>query len=200
MDCVLHDDFDIRFVASELSIVGGVSVPILSDETRELLLNEALSYPYERRESIVGPARVRQDLFGVDALPLGSPFFLLRDRFQSVFAAKLAEHPDGERLFRTPLNFDELSLQRYEAGSFGISPHRDGRSRINLVCVFTLTGVARFCLCDDRSGKNPIALNAAPGTVILLRAPGFRGSEHRPFHFVTDVRELRMTFGLRQRG
>lgn len=199
MSVELLESVDIRLVVAELSRVGGVSVPLLPAATRTLLLAEALSYAYERRESVVGPANVRQDLSGVDRFPDGSLFFELRDQFQRLFTEKFREHPEGPTLFSTPLHFNDVSLQRYEPGSLGITPHLDARSCINLVCVFTLTGSARFCLCEDRSGGHPMELNAAPGTVILLRAPGFQGSNRRPFHFVTDIKDLRIAFGLRQR-
>ena len=89
-------------------------------------------------------------------------------------------------------------LQRYRAGALGITPHRDGSRYINLAALFTLSGEARFCLCDDRGGGGARQLDAAPGTVILLRAPGFRGAAGRPFHFVSDIRARRYSFGLRQ--
>ena len=195
----LLEDVDIRLVVAELSCVGGVSVSLLPAATRALLLAEALSYVYERRESVVGPAGVRQDLSGFDRFMQGSLFFELRDQFQRLLTEKLEEHPEGPTLFSTTLHFNDLSLQRYEPGSLGITPHRDQRSRINLVCVFPLIGRARFCLCADRTGTNPIELDSTPGRVILLRAPGFRGSDERPFHFLSDIPELRIAFGLRQK-
>jgi len=91
-------------------------------------------------------------------------------------------------------------LQRYEEESIGITPHKDGLSYISLVCVFVIGGQGNFYVCSDRSGNNPIEIDASPGNVILMRAPGFLGSEDgRPFHYVTNIREPRYTFGLRQK-
>jgi hypothetical protein len=73
-------------------------------------------------------------------------------------------------------------------------------SYINLVCVFVIGGQGSFYVCSDRSGNDSIEIDASPGNVILMRAPGFLGSEgERHFHYVTDIREPRYTFGLRQK-
>jgi hypothetical protein len=93
-----------------------------------------------------------------------------------------------------------MVLQRYEKGSIGITPHRDGLRFINLVCVFAVGGRGRFYVCSDRSGKDAREIDASEGNVILMRAPGLFGSQdNRPFHYVTDIRETRYTFGLRQK-
>ena len=92
-----------------------------------------------------------------------------------------------------------MSLQKYDQNSIGITPHKDGKSRINLICVFNLVGKAEFALCDDRSGSNPKFLDTTPGNVIILRAPGFFHSTYQPFHFVRNITEERIVFGLRQR-
>jgi hypothetical protein len=43
-----------------------------------------------------------------------------------------------------------------------------------------------------------VDLPNAPGDLILLRAPGFMGSDVRPFHGVAEIAEQRTTFALRQ--
>lgn len=158
--------------------------------TRRKLLIEALSYPYKEREKVVGQYKVRQELSAFDEFPANSQFFDLRDQFQILLEEKL----------RKALNFNDLSLQKYKPFSLGITPHMDGRSIINLVCVFVLKGNGRFCLCEDRDGKNAIELDSTPGNVILMSAPGFNGANFRPFHFVSDIKDLRITFGLRQKA
>ncbi len=105
-------------------------------------------------------------------------------------------------LFETPLSFNSMVLQRYEKGSLGITPHKDGLSYINLISIFVIGGRGRFYLCSDRSGAGAIEIDASPGNVILMRAPGLMGtgSKERPFHYVTDIEETRYTFGLRQKA
>jgi hypothetical protein len=60
-------------------------------------------------------------------------------------------------------------------------------------------GRGRFFVCADRSGSYSLEIDAATGRLILMRAPGFMGSESRPFHYVTGIPERRYSFGLRQR-
>jgi hypothetical protein len=100
----------------------------------------------------------------------------------------------------TSLSFNSMVLQRYEEGSLGITPHRDGLSYVNLVCVFIIGGRGRFYVCSDRSGRDAKEIDASPGNVIFMRAPGlFEAEDNRPFHYVSQIEEPRYTFGLRQK-
>lgn len=198
MQIGLHKNFDIKSVVADLDTIGGTSFALLPEGTRQYLTSHALRYEYRKREMIVGPANVRQDLSGVDIFSPDSPFCILRDAWEDLLNQKLGELPGGDSVFDVPIHFNDLSLQRYEVGSLGISPHLDSKTSINLICVFTLVGHCRFCICEDRDRTNPVELNAAPGNVILLRAPGFCQSDKRPFHFVTDIEGPRISFGLRQ--
>jgi hypothetical protein len=101
-------------------------------------------------------------------------------------------------LFPSPLHFNSLSLQKYAQGSIGITPHRDGLRYINLICIFVIAGQGRFFVCADRSGQEAVEIEATPGNVILMRAPGFLGEDLRPFHFVSEISATRYSFGLRQ--
>jgi hypothetical protein len=93
-----------------------------------------------------------------------------------------------------------MVLQRYEENSIGITPHKDGLRFVNLVCVFVIGGQGRFYVCSDRFRRDAREIDASPGNVILMRAPGLFSSENnRPFHYVTDIRERRYTFGPRQK-
>jgi hypothetical protein len=89
-------------------------------------------------------------------------------------------------------------LQRYDVGEVGITPHRDRSAYRNLVCLFVLEGRGRFFVCDDRSAAGAREIPHVAGDVVLMRAPGFQGSEERPFHFVRDIQSSRYVFGLRQ--
>ena len=191
---------DIGGILEELSSLGATSLRILDEGFRMALLKEAESYVYEPEDEIVGSGDriVRQQLSSFNDFPGGSRYPLLRDSFQTLIErclAGLEPYP-----FQTALNFDSMVLQRYEQGSLGITPHRDRLSFINLVCVFVISGRGRFYVCSDRSGRDAKEIDASPGNVILMRAPGLFGAEDdRPFHYVTDIRETRYTFGLRQK-
>ena len=88
---------------------------------------------------------------------------------------------------------------KYEKGSIGITPHRDGLRYKNMICNFNINGRGRFFICSDRSGKDSKEVDFPPGNLLLMRAPGFFGGNKRPFHYVTDISETRYVLGLRQR-
>ncbi|MFQ5786073.1 MAG: hypothetical protein ACE5H8_14795 [Alphaproteobacteria bacterium] len=192
-------DIDMGAVVAGVRAQGAVSLPLVGDGTRLRLLEAARRGAYRRARALIGaPGRsVRQDMDVCDDFPPDSVFRAFGRRFEAHLAAALegiAPYP-----FATRLRLDDMMLQHYDAGSTGISPHRDHVSYVNLVCLFTLSGRARFGVCDDRAGHAPCTLDAAPGTVVFLRAPGFLGGDARPFHFVGDVEVERYSFGLRQK-
>src|SRR5215218_2661941 len=180
-DFFLPRNLDIASILKELSSLGATSTKILDEDSRVALLKEAQDYNYEPEDEVVG-----------------SGYILLKNSFQDLLEQRLAQ--SGTYPFEMALSFNSIVLQRYEEGSIGITPHKDGLSYINLVCVFVIGGQGSFYVCSDRSGKDSIEIDASPGNVILMRAPGFLGCEdERPCHYVTDVRESRYTFGLRQK-
>ena len=186
-------------ILEELSSVGATSVGLLDEGFRVALLKEARGYDYEPEVEVVGGGdrMVRQQLSSFEGFPEDSSYVLLKNSFQDLVEQCLSESEPYP--FETALNFNSMVLQRYEKGSIGITPHRDGLRFINLVCVFLIGGKGRFYVCSDRSGKDSIEIDASPGSAILMRAPGFLGSEdERPFHYVTDIRGPRYTCGLRQ--
>lgn len=192
---------DIRVIIRTLDDRGAVSVFMLPPTARALLLAEAQECTYTPQPAVVGPHGVRQELSSCDVFRRRSLFYQLRDTFQGILTAALTTIPHDDHPFDAPLAFNDLVLQRYAPGPLGISPHRDGKSFVNLVAIFPLCGKAGFCLCRDREGNDAVELDSRPGTVILLRAPGFRGAtaDDRPFHFVADITEERISFTLRQK-
>ncbi len=192
------DALDMAAIVDALRTCGATSFAVLADGYRGRLLDEARRQPYRRARDVVGRGDriVRQDMEVCDEIARNSLFHDLRRRFGALVAAGLEDVEPYP--FATPLDLNDLMLQRYDAGSFGITPHRDRLRYINLVCLFTLAGNARFLVCADRTGRDVREIDAAPGRVILMMAPGFLGCHERPFHAVGDLSEPRYSFGLRQ--
>lgn len=182
-----------------LDIEDAVSLPLLDESARRRLLAAATSAAYRpaRAEIGSGDSLVRQNMDVCADFADSSPFHDFTRRFQALVRAAAARL--GQNPFQGVLCLDDLVLQRYEPGPMGITAHRDSLRYINVAALFTLAGEARFALCDDRDGCASRDIDSAPGTVILLRAPGFRGTNRRPFHLVSDIRSVRYSFGLRQR-
>lgn len=175
------------------------SLPLLRDSFRRELLAEAESAHFRpARESIgEGNRIVYQRMEVCDRFSEGSGFIELRDDFQALWDASFVGIPNYP--FESPVDFNDLMLQRYAPGEVGITPHRDRSGYRNVICLFVLAGRGRFGVCEDRGGKDSRDISNAPGEVILTRAPGFLGSCARPFHFVREIVEPRYVFGLRHR-
>lgn len=191
-------DFDIERLIEGLVGQGGVSFPALPPDRMQELVREAESFTYAEQPEIIGGGKVREQLSSFTDFPPDSLFYKLRNDFSELMLRKLSELKT-KNIFGQPLNFNDMSLQRYEPGSIGITPHRDGKSRVNIICVFVLTGTSEFAICDDRLGTNPKFLDVKPGNVLILRGPGFFNSTFQPFHFVRNITEERIVFGLRQK-
>lgn len=192
-------DFDLEGVLAELVNHGATSVPMLPEARREKLLAEALAKSYVEREKQIKASGVQQELSGCDDFMADDVFSCLRDDFTELLRLKFTQ--SNYRLtevFCHPFNFNDMALQKYPPGSLGITPHRDGKSSVNLIVIFLLGGEGRFAICDNRDGLNPQYLDTTPGNVIMMRGPGFMGSTHQPFHFVSHVNTEQVTFGMRQ--
>ncbi|MDH3670555.1 MAG: hypothetical protein OES46_05255 [Gammaproteobacteria bacterium] len=191
--------FDIDEIFRRLISVGATSVPFLNANLRASLLREAVGYSYKREAEIVGSGErtVRQQVGSFEDFTDSSEFIRLRTSFEGLVSsalATLAGYP-----FATPFRVDSMILNKYEAGSLGITPHRDRARYINLIGIVVIGGSGQFQICQDRSGSDATEIAAPPGHAILMRAPGFPGAGDRPFHCVSHIRESRYTLVLRQR-
>ena len=142
-----------------------------------------------------GEAAVRQDFDVALTFPPDSVFRALAaalgDRLRDALSlAPCLDDPAGFRL-------NDLIVQRYRRGSFGITPHRDHVGYRGLVAIVTLRGAAPFFVCADRRGSGAREVPAPPGHLLLMRAPGYLSDRPRPFHFLGEVTEARLSLGLR---
>ena len=190
-----------RDLLDRLESEHAVVVPALSAGYRAWLLEEACALSFREARPLVGRGErlVRQRMGVYDDFGPGSRFHDLARHYQALWDGWLASMASCP--FESRLVFNDLMLQVYEPGETGITPHMDRSSYRNLICLFVLEGRGRFGVCEDRSGRGARIIPHEPGDVVLTRAPGFRGSDHRPFHFVDRITERRYVFGLRhERG
>ena len=174
-----------------------IAVPALTPAYRAWLMEEARAAPFREARPLVGRGErlVRQRMGVHDGFGTDSRFRDLTRHYQVLWDGWIAAQTSCP--FESPLVFNDLMLQVYEPGETGITPHMDRTAYRNLICLFVLEGRGRFGVCEDRSGRDARIIAHAPGDVVLTRAPGFRGSDHRPFHFLDRITERRFVFGLR---
>ncbi|MEK7585261.1 MAG: dihydroneopterin aldolase [Patescibacteria group bacterium] len=188
---------DFKKALAEIRAHGATGFPLLQDYYRQMLLAEGQKLEYERRPEYVGPAKVREQLSSAKVIPDPSPFSALVGEFETLLNYETLKLVEAERPFVRPVKFNETSLQKYDAGSIGITPHLDSARCQDLVVILVLVGEGCFATCADRAGTNPHEIRPKPGDAILMRAAGFDGVDERPFHYLTDIREERLALGLR---
>ena len=197
----VEPETDAAEILDRLEREDAVAVPALTPAYRAWLMEEARAAPFREARPLVGRGerRVRQRMGVHDGFGPDSRFRDLTGHYQAVWDGWLGcVKPDP---FESPLVFNDLMLQVYEPGEIGITPHMDRTAYRNLICLFVLEGRGRFGICKDRSGGEARIIPHEPGDVVLTRAPGFMGSDHRPFHFLDRITERRYVFGLRhERG
>lgn len=187
-------------VARSLARLAGedaASLDLLSRKGCAVLLEASAALAYRKARPVIGEGerRVYQDFEICMPVPEGSPFHDCRDAVERLIARALLEMP-APPLAKAP-RLNDLVVQRYPPGSRGITAHRDHLCYRGLVAILTLAGRARFFVSTERSGEGAREVPIPPGSLLLMRAPGFTGRDDRPFHFLSDVTEERVCLGLR---
>ena len=184
-------------VLARLAAEDVASLPLLPASALAPLLAaaEALSYRTARNEIGAGTRAVRQD-FDICMAPThpGVLWDLAAELEEFLGQALARQRP---ALLNGHITLNDLVVQRYPAGSFGITAHRDHVRYTGLVALILLSGEGRFFVSSERSGDDAREIPWRPGEVLLMRAPGFAGRTDRPFHSLTDITAERYSVGLR---
>ena len=171
-------------------------VSLLTPAECQGFIDAGADLSYRSAKPVIGEREraVYQDFDICLSIPQTHRLWQLTQAVERLIAAALGTmaQPPLEAL---PLN--DLVLQRYPPGARGITPHRDHVRYVGLVVIVQMSGDGRFGLCADRSGAGARVLDAGPGDGILMRAPGFGDSKHRPFHFLDGITAERYSLGMR---
>lgn len=188
---------ELATVIRRLAEEDAASLPLLGQADCAALCAAAQDLPFRSGQAVVGSGEraVRQDFDVTLAFPPDSIFRALAAALDGLLQEGLTlapclDDPAGFRL-------NDLILQRYRRGSFGITPHRDHIGYRGLVAIVTLSGAAPFFVCADRQASDAREVPAPVGHLLLMRAPGYRSDRPRPFHFLGEVTEARLSLGLR---
>ena len=171
-------------------------LPLLAPADCRPFIESGADLSFRSAKPVIGEGdrAVYQDFDICLSIPEPHPLWPLTQAVERLVANALAAM-DTPPLKTLPLN--DLVLQRYPPGACGITPHRDHVRYIGLVVIVQLSGDGRFGLCTDRGGADARTLEAGPGDGILMRAPGFGGARHRPFHFLDGITVERYSLGMR---
>jgi hypothetical protein len=189
-------DFDGNWLVRELTEQGGAAFPLISRERCAALACTARQCTYEKQPTTAGKYGVREELSSCTEFAEKSPFVTLAKEITDFINDKLSL-ADNKPFDEQPVHFNEISLQKYPKGSLGITPHRDHRCYTSLILVLIVQGKGDVFLCADREKTSSRKLPTEEGTLTILRAPGYFGSSLRPFHYVTNITEERIVFGMR---
>lgn len=184
-------------VLARLASEDAACLPLLpTDELPALLAAAAaLSFRTGRREIGSGASAVRQDFDICMNPPKPDALWDLTARLEEHLSRALAALQPP--LLTEHFRLNDLVVQRYPAGSFGITAHRDHVRYTGLVALILLSGDGRFFVSETRDGDGVREIPWRPGEMLLMRAPGFAGRTDRPFHYLSEVSSERYSVGLR---
>jgi hypothetical protein len=173
------------------------SLPLLDPAVCASLTEEARRLDYRPARPVVGVGEtaVYQDFDLATELNGAAGLMALAGAVDTHIARALRSMKRNPLPDRFAIN--DLIVQRYFAGSAGISAHRDHIRYVGLVAIVVLAGAGRFFISQDRAGRDAREIPAPPGHLLLMRAPGFQGRNDRPFHAVREITEERYILGLR---
>lgn len=169
----------------------------LPDALRHDLLAGAQTAP---EQFLSLPRRTNRVVQGADQLTvrIGDPAHPCLNALAGSLSWALGgdDDPDMRRFSPT-----EGRYMRYVGPASGLGAHRDGKCYRLVVCVFSLAGRALFTVLGDAATR-PCRLLVEPGDLVLLRAPGLRGTpDGRPRHAVGPARDgERVSLTVRMNG
>lgn len=174
-----------------------VCMPLLNKKDLASLICAADLLPYRTSKLAVGSGLniVKQNFQICMSPPKSAIFWVLgRELEQLLYGAFGQLKPP---LLLEKFGINDIVVQRYAAGSSGISAHRDHLKYRGLISLILLSGTGRFYICKDRLQSKKTEVLWTPGSVVFMRAPGLENCDERPFHFLTDIRTKRYSIGLR---
>ena len=179
----LSDDIDFRAALLAVKADGASQIPgALHDPFYKRLQNEIEAGPFSPMPDRVGQVTQEVDSFMARGSSIEG-FPLLQELREDLVAAVKHEGRGIKGVSTWKPNL--VIVQRFKAEALGITPHMDGKRFAKLVAIFTTKGSARFTVCRSRKGDVLQQWDLKPGSLVLLRAPGFAGLEDgRLFHMV----------------
>ena len=186
-------------LVADLEWYGAALIPnLLSGEELDAYTRAARALEYTDRSGLYGKRGVRQSMASAEVTS-GTGLYQLAVEIEEAVRSTFAE---GD--FATRLAFNSRKVQRYPAGSVGIDPHLDESTNRSLIVLFGLSGLGLFTTYAELEGPVRKQYMFAANSLVLLRAPGFLGSNQRPLHGISQIRGgddgYRYVLAMRQTG
>jgi len=179
----LTEDLDLKAALLAVKTEGATYVPLALDGAfGKRLQHEIESGPFAPVPQHVGDVAQEADSFLARGTSIGA-FPLVHELLQDLSVTVKRDGKGIKGLAGWKPNL--VTVQRFKPGMLGITPHLDSKRFTKLVAIFTTKGSAPFTLCRNRRGEIVARWRVRPGSLLLVRAPGFAGLEDgRPFHMV----------------
>ncbi len=173
-----------------LRIFGCCVLPsFLTENARVELLDAVQGLGYRMAERRPPTHRVDQEYAFCDQLDHVPCIDLFARQFQDWLYGGLSQ------FLPTEFEFNRVIVQKYLPMHSGIEKHVDGpRSRF-IVANVCLSGSAHFVVWS--SADEPVELDIAPGSIVLMVANGFENWKNTPYHSVFDIKTERYIIGFR---
>lgn len=167
------------------------------------LLGDCIAELVERAKTLTYKPLPENNIYGVEQHMSSAPDVSGIPPFPDLakeIGEYLAWHFDKLGYAHVGPSFDDICIQRYETCSIGISPHKDSKSHGKLIALLSLSGQAKFSICQERDiATATTTYTTMPGDLVLMRAPGFASpdDDHRPFHSVYEIEGPRYVLAMR---
>jgi hypothetical protein len=180
---VFQPSLDLRPALETVRMHGAAFIEhALSDPFLDQLRADTDAVPYEPLPAQEGRARQQGEIHAVHGT---TSSYSTIDRLRAALV-KLVHTHGAAILGCSDWQPNATTIQRYQPGALGITPHLDLKRYHYLVAIVTAAGSAAFTICKNRAGDPLTTWAAAAGSLVILRAPGLdHNDDGRPLHTVS---------------
>ena len=175
---------------------GVTSFPMLTSVQCARIIQEAkMQYTFEPATPEVGKRKVQQ-LFSEITISPRSTIINTNVLGVQKYLADWLRRCGGSTVMDPLFQFREIRMHRYPIGG-KLEYHKDNAVFRNIIANVLLKGESNFYVADDVYGTNARLIEAKPGWVIVLAAPGLFGKKWQRPHCVANVTMERISLGMR---
>ncbi|HEY8489417.1 MAG TPA: alpha-ketoglutarate-dependent dioxygenase AlkB [Dehalococcoidia bacterium] len=186
-----HQDGPDRRFAAALRLTAELGAARIAgfvpEAERAPLLDCCQRLAYEPQPEVVGLVRQEMELCALRPEDLeGRGLAPLRSLLERYLAAVRRTAAEPGFRWLAGLAPNEVYVQRYRAGSAGITSHRDRKTFVRLIGIVSLGAPVTFQTSLQREGPPLTRFPVESGDLVLLRGHGFgKRPDRRPFHAVS---------------